>query len=37
MVRERIYQLPAEDGTDFIRPEKEMTYDDFVETSGRAE
>ena len=29
----RIYQLPNEDGTDWIRPEEEMSYDQFVELS----
>ena len=29
----RIYQLPNEDGTDWIRPEEEMSYDQFVQLS----
>ncbi|MEK5215531.1 gluconate:H+ symporter, GntP family [Psychrobacillus psychrotolerans] len=29
----RIYQLPNEDGTDWVRPEDEMTYDEFVQLS----
>ncbi|MEK5206894.1 GntP family permease [Psychrobacillus sp. FSL H8-0510] len=30
----RIYQLPNEDGTDWVRPEDEMTYDEFVQLSN---
>lgn len=29
----RIHQLPTEDGTEFYRPEKEFTFDDFVQLS----
>lgn len=29
----RIYQLPNEDGTDWVRPEDEMTYDEFIQLS----
>lgn len=29
----KIHQIPTEDGTDFIRPEKELTFDEFVTLS----
>lgn len=29
----KIYQLPNADGTDWVRPEDEMTYDEFVQLS----
>ena len=29
----KIYQLPNEDGTDWVRPEDEMTFDQFVQLS----